>query len=49
MYVLLTMCVFVCLVMAARAYRVYRPAWVVGQWLALAQASFIFTMPPAMP
>jgi len=44
MSVLLTMCVFVCLVMAARAYRVYRPAWVVGQWLALAQAVLLLTM-----
>lgn len=44
MDVLLTMCVFVCLVMAARAYRAYRPAWVVGQWLALLQAVLLLTM-----
>ena len=44
MDVLLTMCVFVCLVMAARAYRVYRPAWVFGPWLALAQAALLLTM-----
>lgn len=44
MDVLLTMCVFVCLVMAARAYRTYRTAWAVGQWLALAQAVLLLTM-----
>lgn len=44
MDVLLTMCVFVCLVMAARAYRTYRSAWVVGQWLALAQVVLLLTM-----
>lgn len=44
MDVLLTMCVFVCLVMAARVYRAHLSAWVIGQWLALAQAIFLLTM-----
>lgn len=44
MGVLLTMCVFVCLVMAARVYRTHLTAWVLGQWLALAQAIVLLTM-----
>lgn len=44
MDVLLTMCVFVMAARAYRTYRTYRTAWVVGQWLTLAQAVLLLTM-----
>lgn len=44
MDVLLSLCVFVTLIVASRVRPDRRRAWVVGQWLALAQVVLLLTM-----
>lgn len=44
MDVFFAVCLFVCAILASRAYPSHRRAWVAGQWLSLATAAALLTM-----